>query len=371
MNLKKVVSQKMYFSDLTKKTLEMSVNENLPLLLVGETGTGKTSFIRNMADERNIPLTRINLTGQTGVDEILGKWIVKGQTMEWIDGLLITAMKEGHFIVFDEINMALPEILSALHSLLDDDRFIVLKEKDGEKIECHERFRFFATMNPSEEYAGTKELNKAFYSRFPLVLDVGYSDKEVEILMDRSGISEEDAKRLVLAAGDVRKAKLMERISYTCSTRDLIYGAELIKKGFKPSEALQLAIFNKIEDKEQRETVKEIFKLVMGRKIILRTNRKAHEFESTADITKKLEELDKLKQVKLNLENAYKEEIDKLKTQQGSVTNSYDKQLRSYQKNLIEKTDKLERLKTITEKLVDELASLGAKQKRINELFKL
>ena len=186
---------KMYFGDNVKLSLGTAIDKNYPILLVGETGVGKTSFVRDIALERGKRLIRLNLTGQTGVDEILGKYLVRSTVdsrgnktpeMYWVDGLLVTAMKEGHWIVFDEINMCAAEILSVLHSLLDDDRSIVLKEKDGSLLKPHPAFRFFATMNPEEEYAGTKELNKAFLSRFPIVLDVKYSENEVDIINDRN-----------------------------------------------------------------------------------------------------------------------------------------------------------------------------------------
>ena len=36
-------------------------------------------------------------------------------------------------------------------------------------------------MNPTVDYVGTKELNKAFLSRFPIVMEVDYLPEEREI----------------------------------------------------------------------------------------------------------------------------------------------------------------------------------------------
>lgn len=162
-----------------RDTLEKAVTNNLPVLMIGDTGCGKTTIVRELAQRKGIELYRLNLTGQTGVDEFLGKWLASPEKgTYWLDGLLIKAMKEGKWLVLDEINMALPEILSALHSLLDDDRKVVMKEFDGSTIYPHPDFRLFATMNPEDEYAGTKELNKAFLSRFPVVMNIPYSPNE-------------------------------------------------------------------------------------------------------------------------------------------------------------------------------------------------
>ena len=287
---KRVVGQKMYYNDQDEFILKQSIDLNFPVLLVGDTGCGKTSFIRNVALERGINLIRLNLSGQTGVDEILGKWLVRSNEetrtneMYWVDGLLIKAMKDGDFIVFDEINMALPEILSVLHSLLDDDRSIVLKEKDGSKIEPHPRFRFFATMNDCDEYAGTKELNKAFVSRFPVILNINYSEFEDKILCERTGIKLDDAQRLILAANEVRKHKKQGNLSYICSTRDLLYCSDLMMKKFKPGKALEVSILNKVSY-DERDKVAEIFKLVTGKNIKIQTkNSGVMEFKTFEDI---------------------------------------------------------------------------------------
>ncbi len=264
------VIEKFHFTALERRALETGIETNTAVLLVGETGVGKTTAIRILAKERGKNLIRLNLTGQTGVDEILGKYIATvDRGMVWQDGLLIHAMKTGDWIVFDEINVALPEILSALHSLLDDDRKIVLKEHDGEVVECHEEFRFFATMNPSDDYAGTKEMNKALMSRFGIILDVLPSAEEHLIVIEKTGTDQKTAAMLVKAANTLRKAKANSHISLVCSTRDLIYVATLIRGGFSKAEAFELAVINKA-NQDERENIRTILSAIHGEKVTLR-----------------------------------------------------------------------------------------------------
>lgn len=316
-NENKVKSYKMHYDILTKFALENSIKLDYPVLLVGETGVGKTSFIRDIANQRGIELIRLNLTGQTGVDEILGKYIVRANSdgsneMYWMNGLLIEAMIKGHWIVFDEINMALPEILSALHSLLDDDKKVVLKEKDGSIIRPHQRFRFFATMNPTDEYVGTKELNKAFLSRFPVVLNIDYSKEESDIICERTGMEKNDADKLILAARTIRECKNKEELTYPCSTRDLLYCAELIMNNFKVSDALELAIFNKVDNGE-RENVKKIFELVTGENIKIETAKGVKSFNNLEDIKKMIDETDKKEMRMKDEKRLIKDSLNKIK----------------------------------------------------------
>jgi midasin (ATPase involved in ribosome maturation) len=45
--------------------MECMVNLNLPVLLVGETGTGKTTLVKALCEKKSTTLTRINLNGET------------------------------------------------------------------------------------------------------------------------------------------------------------------------------------------------------------------------------------------------------------------------------------------------------------------
>ena len=144
--------------------------KNMPCLLVGETGTGKTSLVRHLAHNTNNAFVRVNHNGGTSIEDIVGRYIIntKGET-EWVDGVLIEAMKNGYWYLADEINAASPEVNFIYHALLDDDAKVVLVEKGHEVVVPHSNFRFFGAMNPPQDYAGTKELNKALLSRFAVV----------------------------------------------------------------------------------------------------------------------------------------------------------------------------------------------------------
>lgn len=226
--------------------LKVAVDNDLPTLLVGETGTGKTSLIRELAMSEGHPYTRFSITGETTVDDFVGKYILKNGETIWQDGILLTAVKDGHFLVVDEINAALPEILFVLHSLLDDDKYVIIPQKDNSTVKPHKNFRFFATMNPVDEYAGTKELNKAFHSRFAMVLDVKYPSRgvEIDIINKRCNVTIVDAQKMVDVAIGLRRAKHEEKIFYTMSTRDLIYWGNLVDK-IGIHRAFRVAVKNK------------------------------------------------------------------------------------------------------------------------------
>lgn len=230
--------------------LAYAVKLNLPALLIGETGVGKTLAVRYLAWKTNNGLRRVNLNGATTVDEFLGKLLINEQGTYWVNGVLVDAMQSGDWILLDEINATLPEIAFTLHSLLDDDRMVVLMEYDGRIVRPHPDFRLFASMNPSEEakYGGTKSLNEALLDRFPVVIRMDYlsEDEEVAAVMARSGQTDAElVRRMVRCANDVRTAIHNEKIFGSFSTRRVTDWARMAKQ-FGVRESAQYSVLSKL-----------------------------------------------------------------------------------------------------------------------------
>jgi MoxR-like ATPase len=224
--------------------------KNLPVLLIGETGVGKTQAVRYLAWKTNNGLRRVNLNGATTVDEFLGKLLISEQGTYWVDGVLVDAMQSGDWILLDEINACLPEIAFCLHSLLDDDRMVVLTEHDGRIVRPHPNFRFFASMNPSEEgrYGGTKMLNEALMDRFPVVIRMDYlpEEEEIEAVIAQSGNDDHEmVERMVRVANDIRGAIRSEKLFGSFSTRRVIDWARM-SKTFDVRESAQFTLLSKV-----------------------------------------------------------------------------------------------------------------------------
>ena len=182
----------------TATTLEhiaASVLLREPCLLEGETSTSKTSGVLFLAGLLRQPVVRINLNGQTDTGELIGRYVprddedgglssdwidddeggtlavrqrasVAGSLWRWQDGLVVQAMKAGWWVLLDEVNLAEPQILERLNSVLETDPSLILTEHENEPVApIHPRFRLFATMNPAE-YAGRSVLSPAYRDRW-------------------------------------------------------------------------------------------------------------------------------------------------------------------------------------------------------------
>jgi len=295
--------------DHEKKALELGIENNFPVLLIGETGIGKTYVLQHLAKEKNQKVVRISLNGEIGINELLGKWLVKEGSTYWQDGVLVECMRKGYWVILDEINAALPEVLFCLNSLLDDARSIVIAEKDGELVKPHENFRLFATMNPPGEYTGTKELNKALLSRFAIVLYMKEYTPELElkILKYQSCIGEVSARIMVDVANAIRKAKEKQEIWYTCSTRDLVNWARLFSaNGNTLEETFCFSILNKAPV-EDREVIEKYVKDACS--IDFKWNWKYRKVEKLTDLLKV--DIEKLESKKQKLKDAVDELVNK------------------------------------------------------------
>ncbi len=147
-----------------------------PVLLVGDTGCGKTSVCQYLSTLQASQLMTINCHQYSEGSDFLGglrpvRTHEEGQAdrlFEWVDGPLVLSMTGGHFFLADEISLADDSVLERLNSVLEPERSLLLSEKAGsgepELVRAHERFRFLSTMNPGGDY-GKKELSPALRNR--------------------------------------------------------------------------------------------------------------------------------------------------------------------------------------------------------------
>ncbi|AET39337.1 AAA family ATPase midasin Ecym_4273 [Eremothecium cymbalariae DBVPG len=169
-----------------------------PVLVQGPTSAGKTSMIKYLADITGHKFVRINNHEHTDLQEYLGSYVTDDTgKLSFKEGVLVEALRKGHWIVLDELNLAPSDVLEALNRLLDDNRELFIPETQ-EVIHPHPDFMLFATQNPPGIYGGRKLLSRAFRNRF---LELHFDDipqNELEtILRERCQIAPSYARKIV------------------------------------------------------------------------------------------------------------------------------------------------------------------------------
>ena len=99
--------------------------------------------------------------------EIQREQIKDNLLFSFVEGALIRAIREGHWVLLDEINLATSETLDCLNGLLQDSEssLIVLERGDTQAVARHENFRIFGCMNPAND-AGKRDLPVLLRNRF-------------------------------------------------------------------------------------------------------------------------------------------------------------------------------------------------------------
>jgi cobaltochelatase CobS len=246
--------------------------EGRNILLTGHMGTGKSSLFEQIAARLDQGVIRINCNGQMTVSTFVGHHGLRGGETLWVDGFLPEALKNGYWVILDELDCADPRILSIVNGILETNGRLFLKEKDGrEVIRAHPSTRFLATANTvgsMEEfrsmYQGTNLLNEAFLDRFRIYrVDYLPEDEEMKVIQRRyPDAPVKWVKMFVQGASLIRQAFMKQEISKTMSIRGLCDWIEMSERKGDATTGLKLSFLSRVsfEDAEAISTIiKRVF----------------------------------------------------------------------------------------------------------------
>ena len=232
-----------------------------PILLKGPSGSGKTKLAQSASDYFKQPMHSINCSVDLDSEALLGfKTIIQknGETViEFVEGPVIQAMKKGHILYIDEINMAKPETLPILHSILDHRRMLT-NPFTGEVIFAHENFTVISAIN--EGYVGTSPMNEALKNRF-VSFSVPYlsGDELREVTKAAYPNTPTDLIDTMLNIGNDLKKQVMNGLlsDEAASIRSLLDAIGLAEH-IPVKRAIRYAIAEKLDDHIERRLVMEL-----------------------------------------------------------------------------------------------------------------
>ncbi len=248
-----------------------ALNENKNLMLCGDTGTGKTYVIREIAGVVKAQYETINMHAAVSQGEIIGKYdFDKSGKVVWQDGVLTRCMREGKWCIVEEANGMRSEVSLCFFSPMDEiRREVVLTRKDGEVIKAHEDFRLIFTGNLG--YRGTERFNPALQNRIALYVDIPYLSVELEsqLLQKRTGIKKDMADNMARVASAVRANR--DKSGFRpLSTRTMLWWAQqVVNGGFEPLVAAENTIIPTLADEpKERDIVRQFVKSVFQKRKI-------------------------------------------------------------------------------------------------------
>ncbi len=202
-------------------------SQQLPLLLKGPTGVGKTRLVEHMAQQLGRPLITVPCHEDLTASDLVGRYLLKGGETVWMDGPLTTAVKQGAICYLDEIVEARSDTVVVLHPLIDHRRALHI-DRLGETLIAPKEFMVVMSYNPGYQTllkdlkASTRQRMVAIHLNFP-------SPKvETRILTDLYSVPLELAQSLVKLGNAIRRLDT-PGLSEVASTRALISAALLTR----------------------------------------------------------------------------------------------------------------------------------------------
>jgi len=242
---------------------EHAYKNQLPLLIKGPTGCGKTRFIQYMAAKLGRPLYTVACHDDLTAADLVGRHLINNDGTYWSDGPLTRALREGAICYLDEVVEARKDTTVILHPLTDDRRILPL-ERTGETLKAPQEFMLVVSYNPGYQNL-LKGLKPSTRQRFVgLSFSFPDADLEIEVLVGETGISVEIAERLVQLAGSIRALKDHD-LEEGASTRLLVYAATLIKSGMDIHQACRAALLEPLtDDEETMNVLLEVVDAILG-----------------------------------------------------------------------------------------------------------
>ena len=242
---------------------EAAYQQKMPVLLKGPTGCGKTRFVEHMAyrlgmplakkkgkdSPKGVPLMTVACHEDLTASDLVGRYLLEGDSTVWLDGPLARAVKAGAICYLDEVVEARKDTTVLIHPLTDHRRELPI-EKKGEGLKAGEGFQLVISYNPGYQNA-LKDLKHSTRQRF-VALEFTYPTVEIEtdIIAHEAGVSQEMAETLARLGEKVRNLK-DHGLQEGASTRLLIYAGRLIANGISPRRACQVAVSAALTDDQQ------------------------------------------------------------------------------------------------------------------------
>lgn len=244
----RIIEQEPYYEAVGAEIalFECAYESQIPILLKGPTGCGKTRFMEYMAWRLKRPLITVSCHDDLTASDLVGRYLITSNETVWVDGPLARAVRTGAICYLDEVVEARKDTTVVIHPLADDRRILSM-EKRGELLQAPREFLLAMSYNPGYQSV-LKELKQSTRQRF-IAIDFSYPDSVLEkkIVMTEAGIDAGNADKLVRLAHMTRNLK-GSGLDEGASTRLLVHAAKLIRRGIAPRTACHSAIAEALSD---------------------------------------------------------------------------------------------------------------------------
>ncbi|MEI3355700.1 MAG: AAA family ATPase [Clostridia bacterium] len=226
------------------KDLLLLISNNIPAMLTGGAGSGKSSTCEKVAKALGLDFYFSNAITQeyklTGFIDANGKY----QETQFYK-----AFKDGGLFVLDEIDASVPEALVILNTAIANGYF----DFPNGKVQANEKFRIVACANTyglgsDDVYVGRNQLDAASLDRFAIV------KFDYDPVLEKNLAKDKEWVEFIQA---FRNQIIKRKIKHIVSMRAVIYGDKLLSTGTDIEKVLNEIVFKNLE----LEDIKSIGKI--------------------------------------------------------------------------------------------------------------
>ena len=207
-------------------------NKFYPVFITGQSGNGKTMSVEQACAKAKRKFICVSMTPDTDESDLLGNYVLINGQMEWRDGPVTVAARQGAVLCIDEIDYGANN-LAALQRVLEGKPFLL--KKKNELVAPAPGFTIIATANTKGKgsddgrYMYTNVLNEAFLERFINTMEQDWPTTTIERKIVKKELEsvgradDEFAEKLVTWADVIRKTFAEGGVDEVISTRRRVH----------------------------------------------------------------------------------------------------------------------------------------------------
>lgn len=218
------------------ETVLKAVANDVPVMLVGPAGSGKTTLCEQVAEALEL---RFYFTGAVASEYKLSGFVdAQGRI---VSTAFREAYKNGGLFLFDEVDASMPQAIMAFNAALANGHCDF--PGDTEPTKRHPQFRVVAAANTfgrgaDRQYVGRNQLDAASLDRFA-VIELDYDETLEEALAGN--------RQWTRRIQRIRKEIQNQQVRHIVSPRASILGAKLLAAGFSTDEALEATVWKGLD----------------------------------------------------------------------------------------------------------------------------
>lgn len=263
------------------------------VLLESESDVEPDEYVAFFARANERPLSRITLSRGMHTSDVLGglKPASDAQDgVEWVDGPLTSAIRDGDYVLIQGLEAAGPELVEKLNMLMDDARALVLPPESGETepLFVKEEARLFAVKFYRQDRS-TPTVSRAFRNRFTAItvdavddpaslrgiveatLDLESDSRLVEMIQGFHTLIRQKAHKREIGSANLQPyrfgltnlARYCEAVGWAVAEPENLNGPRLREELIA---AAQMSYTNEISDPKERRRMLEAFEALLDGK---------------------------------------------------------------------------------------------------------